>query len=70
MAKVLIYGKDDCPYTSGAREDYAHRGMSVEYINVKKDKAGMKKMLELSGGRREVPVIVDGNKVTIGYGGT
>jgi len=27
-------------------------------------------MLELSGGRREVPVIVDGNSVTVGYGGS
>jgi glutaredoxin 3 len=70
MEKVLIFGKDDCPYTSGAREDYTKRGTSVEYINVKKSKEGMKKMLEYSGGRREVPVIVEGNKVTIGYGGT
>jgi hypothetical protein len=30
----------------------------------------MKDMLEASNGRREVPVIVDGGKVTIGYGGT
>jgi hypothetical protein len=27
-------------------------------------------MLKLSGGKREVPVIVEGEKVTIGYGGT
>jgi len=27
-------------------------------------------MLKLSGGTREVPVIVEGEKVTIGYGGT
>jgi hypothetical protein len=30
----------------------------------------MKRMLELSGGERKVPVIVEGGKVTIGYGGT
>jgi hypothetical protein len=30
----------------------------------------MKDMLEASNGKREVPVIVDGSKVTIGYGGT
>jgi glutaredoxin len=28
------------------------------------------KMLEHSGGRRSVPVIVDKGKVTIGFGGT
>lgn len=70
MEKVIIFGKDECPYTSGAREDYARRGFYVEYINVKKDKAGMKRMLGHSGGRREVPVIVEGEKVTIGFGGT
>jgi len=27
-------------------------------------------MLKASGGKRQVPVIVEGDKVTIGYGGT
>jgi len=27
-------------------------------------------MLKASGGKRQVPVIVEGEKVTIGYGGT
>jgi len=27
-------------------------------------------MLKLSGGKRQVPVIVEGDKVTVGYGGT
>jgi len=26
-------------------------------------------MLKLSGGKRQVPVIVDGDKVTVGFGG-
>jgi glutaredoxin len=30
----------------------------------------MDAMLKASGGQRQVPVIVDGGKVTIGYGGT
>jgi hypothetical protein len=30
----------------------------------------MKDMLEASGGRRDVPVIVDGDNVTVGYGGS
>jgi glutaredoxin len=39
-------------------------------VNVQKDPAGMNEMLKHSGGSRKVPVIVDGEKVTIGYGGT
>jgi glutaredoxin len=27
-------------------------------------------MLKVTGGKRDVPVIVEGGKVTIGYGGT
>ncbi len=68
--KVTIFGKDDCPYTIGAREDYTGRGLSVEYINVEKDPQAMKRMLVLSSGRREVPVIVEDGHVIVGFGGT
>ena len=44
--------------------------MTFDYVNVKKDPAALAKMLEYSQGRRAVPVIVDGGKVTIGFGGT
>jgi len=37
---------------------------------VKKDRKHLNEMLKHSNGRREVPVIVEGEKVTIGYGGT
>ncbi|MGR3219601.1 MAG: UXX-star selenoprotein family 1 [Candidatus Anammoxibacter sp.] len=68
--KVLIFGKDNCPYTSNARADYANRNIQFEYINVIGDSASMQKMLGFSGGKRDVPVIVEGEKVTIGFGGT
>ena len=68
--KVLIFGKDGCPYTQAARDDYAKRGKAVTYINVKKDPAYLKRMLEHSSGRRCVPVIVEGDHVTVGFGGT
>jgi glutaredoxin len=41
-----------------------------EYINVKKKPAELQRMLAYSNGRRAVPVIVDNDKVTIGFGGT
>jgi glutaredoxin len=44
--------------------------VQVEYVNVQKDKAALARMLKHSGGRRDVPVIVDGDAVTIGYGGS
>jgi glutaredoxin 3 len=67
---VMIYGKDGCPYTSAARDDYAARGVAVTYFNVKKDPDAMRRFLELSGGDRRVPLIVDGERVSVGFGGT
>jgi glutaredoxin len=68
---VTIYGKDSCPYTQAARDDYAQRGVEFTYVNVKKDATQLTRMLEFSKGRRAVPVIVDDQgAVTIGFGGT
>ena len=70
MRSVVIYGKDSCPYTAAAVEDYQARNIPVRYVNVKKDRAALDNMLALTGGRRQVPVIVEAGKVTIGFGGT
>jgi glutaredoxin 3 len=68
--EVIIYGKDSCPYTVAARDDYAQRQIPFRYINVKKDPAELQRMLTLTKGERRVPVIVEHGKVTIGFGGT
>ena len=67
---VRIYGKEGCPYTTAAREDCVKRGVTHEYLDVKSDKRLLDEMLVLSRGRREVPVIVEAGKVTVGFGGT
>ena len=70
MSEVtLIFGKDSCPYTGAARQDYESAGKSFRYINVLQDKSELKRMLEFSKGVREVPVIVENGQVTIGYAG-
>jgi len=38
-------------------------------VDVTRDKAAMQRMLEHSKGRRDVPVIVEGGRVTIGFDG-
>ena len=67
---VLIFGKDACPYTQDARDHYAARDVPFQYVNVKKSPAGLERMLSYTRGRRDVPVIVDDGRVTIGFGGT
>jgi glutaredoxin 3 len=67
---VTIYGKDSCPYSRAARDDYEGSGVAVRYVNVRKDPAGLAQMLEHSRGRRAVPVVVDeAGTVTIGFDG-
>jgi glutaredoxin 3 len=68
--KVEIFGQDLCPYTSGAREDFRRRKIKFDYINVLEDPAGLERMLKITNGRRNIPVIVEAGKVTIGFGGT
>jgi glutaredoxin 3 len=40
------------------------------YYDVKADKTRMDEMLKYSGGDRRVPVIVEGDNITVGYGGS
>jgi glutaredoxin len=41
----------------------------VSYVDVRSNAKELERMVKISGGRR-VPVIVEGGKVTIGFGGT
>jgi glutaredoxin 3 len=70
IEKVLIFGHDLCPYTSRAREDFSRRKITFEYINVLQDDDKLQQMLKHSNGRRQIPVIVEAGKVTVGFGGS
>jgi hypothetical protein len=42
----------------------------VEYRNVLQDPASLSEMLRLVGGRRDVPVVLENGRATVGYGGS
>ena len=65
--KVIIFGKSSWPYTSQARSAY---GEGAAYVDVVREPDKLKEMLKFSKGVRKVPVIVEGKKVEIGYGGS
>ena len=44
--------------------------MPFDYVNVLENAAEMEAMLKASKGSRKVPIIVEGEKVTIGFGGS
>ncbi|MCK5543413.1 MAG: hypothetical protein KAI40_12040 [Desulfobacterales bacterium] len=43
--------------------------MEIDYINVIENPLKLDEMLKHSDGNRKVPVIIEGNTVTIGYNG-
>jgi hypothetical protein len=44
--------------------------MTVIYRDVKADTQAMEEMLRLTDGNRQVPVMVEGDKISIGFGGS
>ncbi len=64
--KIVIYGTDTFPFCTQARTAYGERAI---FINVDQDPEKLKEMLSLSGGKRQVPVIVDGGRVSVGFQG-
>lgn len=64
--KIIIYGTDTCPFCIQARAAYGDRAI---YANVEAYPEKLEEMLVYSGGKLQVPVIVDGDKVTVGFAG-
>jgi len=69
-ATAEVFGKAGCPYTRRALEDLAARGVSVTYHDVTQDPAALRRLLELSGGERRVPLILERGRVAIGCEGS
>ncbi|MCK7512307.1 MAG: DUF169 domain-containing protein [Desulfobacterales bacterium] len=57
--KIIIYGTKTCPFCIQAREAYGDRAV---FVDVDEDPESLNKMLSLSGGKRQVPVIVEGDQ--------
>jgi glutaredoxin 3 len=64
-----MYTKPGCPYCAAAKEHYTGNAIAFDEINVVDNPEAQKKVLELSGGERIVPVVVDKGEVKIGWGG-
>lgn len=67
--KIKIYGKDTCPFTTAARDALAKSGKDIEYINVLANIGDLEEMLKYSNGQRRVPIIVEGENVSVGFRG-
>jgi len=62
--QIRIYGTENCPFCKQARAAYGERAV---FINVDGNPEKLEEMLGLSDGKRTVPIIVEGDKVTVGF---
>jgi len=67
--EITIYATPTCPFCKAAKEDLDRKGIKYKEIDVSKDAEELEKMLRISG-KRLVPVMVNGENVTVGFGGT
>jgi glutaredoxin 3 len=67
---VELYTAHGCQYSAAAREDLEWRGIEFVEYDVEGDPEARKRMLELTGGTRTAPVIVEeGKPVQVGWMG-
>jgi len=67
---VELYGTQSCMYTADLREQLLWDGREFTEYDVETDMAALRKMIELTGGQRTVPVLVEGGRVAqIGWQG-
>ena len=59
---VELYTASGCQYSEAAREDLEWRGIEFVEYDVEKDEEARRRMLEITGGNRTVPVIVEEGK--------
>lgn len=64
--RIIIFGTETCPFCNQARAAYGDRAV---YVDVGKNPDRLQEMLALTGGKRQVPVIVEGEKVMVGFAG-
>jgi glutaredoxin len=71
VAPVLLYTTSGCPHCDAMRAALAARGATVDEIDVGVRRELVPELLKLTGGRRVVPVVVEGGKVLVApEGGT
>lgn len=70
MVKRELFGTSTCQYTRELREWLEWRGLDFDEYDVETDATARRRMRELAGSQRTVPVLVeDGAVVQIGWQG-
>lgn len=65
--RLKLYVKTWCPWCVVAKRELEQRGLAYEEINVERDRAGFREMMELSG-QSLTPTLVIGDQVLPDFG--
>jgi glutaredoxin len=65
VAPVLLYTTSGCPHCDAMRAALSARGATVDEIDVGVRRELVPELLKLTGGRRVVPVVVEGGKILV-----
>ena len=68
-APVLLYTRTGCSHCEAMRAELATRGTIVREINVTERPQAIAELMKLTGGRRIVPVVVEGGRVSVAPAG-
>ena len=70
MATLELYGTARCPHTGEMRDWLEWKGSEFIEYDVEADPAARRRMREISGGQRTVPILIeDGKVVQVGWQG-
>ena len=64
----VLYIKEGCPYCARKAEDLKKKGLDYREVNVSRDGAALRE-IKRKYGATQVPVLVEGEQVTIGHQG-
>lgn len=62
---VLLYTRTGCSFCDAKRAELAARGVLVREINVSERPQAVAELMKLTGGRRTVPVVVEGDRIDV-----
>ncbi len=66
---ITLYVKTGCPYCVDMRKQLDANAVDYTELNVSERPELVAELLKLTGGRREVPVLVDGTRVEVAPSG-
>ena len=69
QTQVIIYTHPDCEFSDAAKQEMDKAGTPYKEIDISLVAGAAEELERLTGGDRITPVIVEGDKVTIGFYG-